>query len=189
MGTNLNYTVNNLMATGEGKLEVLPTRNNHCGFQHLAISFGTKIIPLDLSSKTISMQNNAEWWNEFSVSEFLTGLQKPTRTAVPPMGRVQAVHTHTHSLYQEQTHAWRLYPLSKQVSSFCLSFKPLQEINVAKPTNIGCVSGNTCPLCHAHQVFACQTALLIIHHTLYRYLWVEEPHYHALCHNFTRSPL
>lgn len=97
--------------------------------------------------------------------------------------------SHTHSLYQEQTHAWRLYPLSKQVSSFCLSFKPLQEINVAIPTNIGCVSGNTCPLCHAHQVFARQTALLIIHHTLYRYLWVEEPRYHALGHNFTRSPL
>ena len=183
------------MAMREGKLEILPDRNNHCGFWHPGIHFGTEIIPLDLSSKTISKWNNAEWLSRFSVSE-LTTSQGLMGAALPPegIGSGRLSHRHTLSLYQEQMHADFAHHPSRRA---CSAWAPnTYKINATTLTNICCLSGNTYSfrLCvmptrsHRFWISDC-TSSGHLPYTVQIHLWVEKLRYHALAYNFTRFPL
>ena len=159
---------------GEGKPEILSDRNNHCGFWHPGIYFGTEIIPLDRSSKTISKWNNAEGWSRFSVLE-LTASQRLMGAALSPTATVSGPLSHrlTWSVYQEQMYADFAHHSSRKA---CSTWGPnMYKINATTLTNICCLSGKTSSfrLCilptRSHSFWISHCTSQVICNTLYRY--------------------
>lgn len=138
LGTDLNCAASSLMAVRKGKLEILPDKNNHCGFWHPGIHFGIEIIPLGLYSKTIFKWNNAEWWSWFSVLE-LTTSQRLTGAALHQAGTGSSPLSCRQilSLWQQQMQTEFAPHPSRRV---CSAWAPnMYEIDAATLTNLQCL--------------------------------------------------